>query len=83
MKKSEMQKENNTPERHALKLVVFGEKLPDHVAEEYPFPKGSTLLMLGEIANMPGHCAVVTLDDGRVYVGYHLENFRELDVEET
>ncbi len=34
-------------------------------------------LYLGEIPNMTGHCAVID-STGRVEVGYHVEDFREL-----
>jgi len=48
---------------------------------QYPFKQGDTLLWLGEIPNMPGHCAVVTRA-GKVLWGYHSENFREPTPEE-
>lgn len=43
----------------------------------FPFHDGETVLFLGEIPNMPGHCAVVTWKDGKVHWGYHTEDFRE------
>jgi hypothetical protein len=42
----------------------------------YPFKSGESLLFLSEIVQMPGHCAVVNRS-GRVYWGYHTDNFRE------
>ena len=66
-----------------LQLVSFGEKLTDDQLKLYPFSKGEILLMLGEIENMPGHCVVVTLGDGRIHVGYHIEHFRILSIDET
>ena len=39
--------------------------------------KGDWLLCLGEIQNMQGHVAVVD-PNGKVLVGYHDDNFREV-----
>jgi hypothetical protein len=49
---------------------------------DYPFKNGDTVLMLGEIEQMPGHVAIA-LKDGRVLFGYHEENFRKLTEEEA
>ena len=48
----------------------------------YPFHKSSALLYLGEIDNMPGHCAVVDIDTGKVYAGYHSDIFIEIPEDE-
>jgi hypothetical protein len=60
--------------------------LPEGVATydsvTYPFVNGDTVLMLGEIEQMPGHVAVVT-KDGKTHFGYHMENFRKLTREES
>lgn len=48
---------------------------------QYPFKRGESLLWLGEITNMPGHCVVVTRA-GKVLWGYHSENFRDPTPEE-
>jgi len=53
----------------------------------YPFAFGSNLhkwplLFLGEIPNMPNHCAVAD-KTGKVYFGWHTENFTEIPEEET
>jgi len=48
----------------------------------YPWKKGDSLLYLGEIVNMPGHCSVVTRK-GEVHWGYHTENFRLATEEEV
>jgi hypothetical protein len=55
---------------------------PPDAPVEYPFKNGDTVLMLGEIEQMPGHVAVA-LKDGRVIFGYHAENFRKLTREEA
>jgi hypothetical protein len=56
--------------------------LPEGQESHYPFKEGDTVLMLGEIEQMPGHVAV-SLKDGRVVFGYHVENFRKLSREEA
>ncbi len=40
------------------------------------FQKEQAFLFLGEISNMPGHCAVVN-KSGKVFWGIHTENFKE------
>lgn len=48
----------------------------------YTFKEGKAYLFLGEIVNMPGHCAVVG-DNESVRFGYHTDNFVELTEDET
>lgn len=50
--------------------------------QRYPFRRGVTYLFFGEIPNMPGHCVVVDRRTGRIFSGYHIENFVELDENE-
>jgi hypothetical protein len=57
-------------------------ELPKGYEDHYPFKNGETVLMRGEIEQMPGHVAVVT-KDGLVRWGYHIENFRKLTREEA
>jgi hypothetical protein len=52
-------------------------------AGRLPFKVTRTYLFLGEIAQMPGHCVVVDVDSGRVWSGYHTENFREVPDDEA
>jgi len=40
------------------------------------------LVYLGEIPNMQGHCVVAGWMSGRVYSGFHTENFREMTMED-
>jgi len=40
-------------------------------------------LFLGEIPNMKNHCSLAEIDTGKVLVGYHTSDFRELTEEET
>jgi hypothetical protein len=48
--------------------------------EEYPYSVGDHVLLI-EIENMPGHCAVI-LKDGRTVWAYHTDDFRKLSTEE-
>lgn len=43
-----------------------------------PFKAPRSYLFLGEIAQMPGHCVVVDVASGRVWSGYHSDNFSEV-----
>ena len=45
--------------------------------KSYPFENDEHMLFLGEIEDMPGHCAVVNRS-GKVFWGYHTDNFRDL-----
>ena len=60
-----------------FKRVVFNPKVPKEYADQYPFEKDQVYLLLGEIENMEGHCVVVE-NSGKVFWGYHTENFDEL-----
>jgi hypothetical protein len=57
-------------------------ELPEGFESKYPFANGDTMLMLGDIEQMPGHVVVVN-KDGRVFWGYHDDNFRKLTEEEA
>ena len=58
--------------------------IPQSQCEEYkyPFNEGETVLVLGDIAMMPGHC-VIADRKGRVHFGYHTSDFRKLTQEEV
>ena len=45
--------------------------------KKYPFTKNGVYVFLGEIVNMPGHCIVIDHKTGKIYSGYHTENFVE------
>jgi hypothetical protein len=47
-----------------------------------PFRATRTYVFLGEIPNMPGHCIVADIKTGRLFSGYHTEQFREVTDEE-
>lgn len=40
------------------------------------FEKDNWFVYLGEIPNMLGHCVLIGHETGKVYSGYHIENFR-------
>jgi hypothetical protein len=66
-----------TPRKLSLVKFIGGSR------KRTPFKPSDTYLFLGEIAQMPGHCAVVELGSGRVWTGYHTDNFREVPDDEA
>lgn len=71
-----------TPRQFSLVRFDFGDLSVEHFAE-YPFKKDGVYVFFGEIANMPGHCVVADHETGRIYSGYHTENFVELSDDEV
>jgi len=45
---------------------------------EYPFSESDRFVYMGDIVQMPGHCVVVRLGDGKVFTCYHTDDFIEL-----
>lgn len=45
--------------------------------------KEEVFIFLGEIPNMPGHVVVAGMNSGKIFAGYHPENFETLSDEET
>jgi hypothetical protein len=67
-----------------LSIVRFDfDKLPKSFHKKYPFKRDRVYVFLGEIANMPEHCVVIDDKSGRIYSGYHTDNFVELSDEEV
>jgi hypothetical protein len=69
---------------HQLTFV----KLRDDVftsekATALPFYEDFPLVFLGEIQNMPGHGIFAGHRTGRIYSGYHIDQFVELDEDEV
>jgi hypothetical protein len=56
-----------------MKVMIVD--LPSGYEDKYPFKNGESVLFLGEIKNMRGHCTVVNRD-GKVFWGYHTDDFR-------
>lgn len=66
-----------------LSLVKFEPlQAPGGFRRKYPFRRGIAYLFIGEIPNMPGHFVVVNPKTGKIYSGYYLENFVELEENE-
>lgn len=66
-----------------LSLVKFEpSQTSDSFHRKYPFRRGIVYIFVGEIPNMPGHCVVVNRKTGKIYSGYHIENFVELEEDE-
>lgn len=51
--------------------------------DKYPFEPDGVYVFFGEIPNMPGHCVVADHKTGKIYSGYHIENFFEIDNDEV
>jgi hypothetical protein len=71
-----------TPRQFSLVRFDF-DTLPVEYHAKYPFKKDGAYVFFGEIPNMPGHCVVADPEDGRIYSGFHTENFVELSEDET
>ena len=67
-----------------MSLVRFNlEAIAKSYHRKYPFRAGRAYVFFGEIANMRGHCVVADHRTGRIYSGYHTENFVELTEDEA
>ncbi len=65
-----------------LSLVKFEDKrFREKGSRKNPFKQGRPYVFLGE--NVPGHCIVADHRTGRVYSGFHTENFVELSEDEV
>jgi hypothetical protein len=62
---------------------MFDEKdIPSETRIQYPFVRGKPYIFMGEIPNMPQHCIILDPTSSKKYVGYHTENFVELEENE-
>lgn len=50
--------------------------------KDHPIMQEDVFIYFGEIPNMLGHCVVSGHKSGRVFSGYHIDNFQELTEEE-
>jgi len=57
-------------------LIENGHHNSPLLLEEY-------FVYLGEIPNMPEHCVIAGRQSGKVFSGFHLDNFVELNDNET
>jgi len=74
MGKSKWFTEDNLPRPHELIIAM-------NDITGTPIKKGNAVIYLGEIPNMKGHIVFIG-DDGKIYWGYHPENFRKAKEEE-
>ena len=74
--------EPDVPRQFSMVRFCF-DRLPVEYHEKYPFSPAGLCIFFGEIPNMPGHCVVADHRTGRVYSGYHTENFAELADDEV
>jgi len=68
------------PRQYALVKFDFS-SLPKEYHRGYPFSANHRYIYVGEIPNMEGHCIVMD-EKGKIYTGYHTENFVELTEDE-
>lgn len=50
--------------------------------KDCPLFQEKTFIFLGEIPNMQGHCVVVGHKTGKIFSGFHIEDFVELTEDE-
>ena len=63
-----------------LVKFVLADKQLEH---KYPFQHDKTYVYLGELTNMPGHCVVAEYPSGRIWGGYHIDNFVKIKKSDT
>ncbi len=67
-----------------LSLVRFNfEGISSAYWKKCPFKPDRVYGYLGELAIMGGHCVVADHPTGKIYSGYHTENFIELSYDEA
>ena len=72
------------PKYYKYPLVKFDfETMPKQHHEFYEVFRGKTLLLLGEIKQMQGHCILIDIKSGEIHSCYHTDNFIELTEEEV
>lgn len=67
-----------------LTIVVLKEWYREMTKEHnmHRFDKDNFFIYFGEIPNMKGHCVLCGYESGKIYSGYHIENFRIATEEE-
>jgi len=73
------------PRQYSLVKVLqwYLDFLKEKNIQDCPLSQEKTFIFLGEMPNMRGHCVVVGQKTGKVFCGYHIENFIELTEDET
>ena len=74
-----MSKKQKRPRQYSL--VKF-ETTPKYW-KDYPFKPKQVLVFLSDIPNMKGHCITIDYKTGKIYSGYHTDNFVEIPEDET
>ena len=77
-----MKKKWKEPRQYSIVKFDF-ETLPKSFHNKYPFKRDKLYVYFGEIANMAGHCVVADYKTGKIFSGYHTENFIELSEDEV
>lgn len=60
-------------------VVVLEERYKDYINAHFgvsPFEGDEFFIFMGEITNMRGHGIYIGMDTGKIYSGYHFEDFR-------
>ena len=67
-----------------LSIVKLEDWYIDHLKKKFLiiFTCYTSFIYLGEIPNLPGHCVIAGITTGKIYSGYHIENFRVATEEE-
>ena len=71
------------PRPMSLVRFTFGNIPLEDRKHYFPFFEGESCIFLGEIVNIPRHCVVIRISDGKTYSGYHTSSFIELTEEEV
>ncbi len=75
-------KKKRKPRKYSL-VRWDHEHLTPEMKAKYPFKEKGVYIFFGEIPNMPGHCVVSDHKTGKIYSGYHTDNFVELKDDEV
>ena len=60
-----------------LSVVMLEEKYREYIKTiDDRFDKDKFFIYLGEIPNMLGHCVVIGMKSEKIFMGYHIEDFR-------
>ena len=73
----------NLKKLESMSLVKFDfNSIPEDYAKMVPFKKEQTFVFLGEIRKMDGHGVFVDMKTGKIFCGYHMDEFIELTEDE-
>ena len=65
-------------------LVKFDfDNIPVEFHSQYPFSRRDVFVYLGDIVQMPGHCILIRMSDGKGFAGYHTDEFVRVPDEEA